>query len=497
QFLGAGERKFWVKGVTYGPFAPRPGTNVALPPQHQLEADLRQIRGLGANTVRVYHVPPRDFLDTAHAFGLKVLIDVPWSKHRCFLESKNEQEGARRAVREAARVGRNHPAVLALSVANEIPPDVVRWLGREKVERFVEELVDVAHAEDPEALVTFASFPPTEYLKPRNVDFHTMNVYLHKREKFRAYLQRLQNQVDEKPLVLGEYGIDSLRNGETEQADLLAMHLEEVYGCGLAGTCTFSYTDEWFTGGHPITDWAFGLVRRDRSPKPAFYRVAQLFRQKDPLPALPRYPKVSVVGCSYNGSTTLDGCLRSLEKLNSPDYEVILVNDGSTDKTAEIASRYSYIRYHYQTNKGLSVARNVGMNLAHGEIIAYTDDDCFADEDWLYFLVGKLLDAKASGVGGPNLLPTKDVPVAASVSEPGHARPHPAGRHRGRAHPRLQHGVLGRPAPRRGRVRPRVHEGRRRRGPLLAAPGRGRQDRLQPRGHGLAPPARHRGRLSQ
>jgi glycosyltransferase involved in cell wall biosynthesis len=416
KFLRSGDRKFWVKGVTYGPFAPRPGTGVALPTQHQLEADLRQIRGLGANTVRVYHVPPRDFLDTAQAFGLKVLVDIPWSKHRCFLESRTEQEEARRAVREAARTCRDHPAVLALSVANEIPPDVVRWLGHEKVERFIEELVDVAHAEDPEALVTFASFPPTEYLKPRNVDFHTMNVYLHRREKFRAYLQRLQNQVDEKPLVLGEYGIDSLRNGEAEQADLLAMHLEEVYGCGLAGTCTFAYTDEWFTGGHPITDWAFGLVRRDRSPKPAFYRVAELFRQDDPLPALPRYPKVSVVVCSYNGSKTLDGCLRSLEKLNYPDYEVILVNDGSTDKTAEIAGRYPYIRYYYQANKGLSVARNVGMNLAYGEVIAYTDDDCFADEDWLYFLVGKLLDTKASGVGGPNLLPTKDGPVAACVS---------------------------------------------------------------------------------
>jgi glycosyltransferase involved in cell wall biosynthesis len=416
KFLRLSDRKFWVKGVTYGPFAPRPGTGIALPEQLQLEADFRQIRGLGANTVRVYHVPPRDFLDTAQAFGLKVLIDVPWSKHRCFLESRAEQEEARQAVREAARTGRDHPAVLALSVANEIPPDVVRWLGHEKVERFVEELVDVAHAEDPAALVTFASFPPTEYLKPRNVDFHTMNVYLHKREKFRAYLQRLQNQVDEKPLVLGEYGIDSLRNGEDEQAELLAMHLDEVYGCGLAGTCTFAYTDEWFTGGHPIADWAFGLVRRDRSPKPAFYRVAEVFRQEHPLPALPRYPKVSVVVCSYNGSKTLDGCLRSLEKLNYPDYEVILVNDGSTDATAEIAARYPYIRYHHQVNRGLSVARNVGMNLARGEVIAYTDDDCFADEDWLYFLVGKLLDAKASGVGGPNLLPTKDGPVAACVS---------------------------------------------------------------------------------
>ena len=415
RFFRLDDRKFWLKGVTYGPFEPR-ADGAHLPEQHQLEADLRQIAGLGANTVRVYHVPPRSFLDTAHAFQLKVLVDVPWSKHRCFLDTREDRETGLLAVREAARATKGHPALFALSVVNEIPPDVVRWLGREKVEAFIDELVDVARQEDPEALVTFASFPSTEYLHPKSVDFHLMNVYLHKREKFRAYLQRLQNLADEKPLVLGEYGIDSLRNGEEEQAELLGMHVEEVFGNGLAGTCCFAYTDEWFTGGHPITDWAFGLVRRDRSLKPAFHRVASAYRAPSPLPPLPRTPKVSVVVCSYNGSKTLDGCLKSLETLNYPDYEVVLVNDGSTDSVPEIAARYPYIRYHAQPNRGLSVARNVGMELAQGEIIAYTDDDCFADPDWLYFLVAKLLETGATGVGGPNLLPTTDGPVAACVS---------------------------------------------------------------------------------
>jgi glycosyltransferase involved in cell wall biosynthesis len=415
KFFRLDDRKFWVKGVTYGPFEPRED-GFHLPDQHQLEADLRQIAGLGANTIRVYHVPPRSLLDAAHAFQLKVLVDVPWSKHRCFLEDRDDRESGRRAVREAARASKGHPALLALSVVNEIPPDVVRWLGREPVEAFIDELVDVARQEDPEALVTFSSFPSTEYLHAATVDFHMMNVYLHKREKFRGYLQRLQNLADEKPLVLGEYGIDSLRNGEDEQAALLGMHVEEVFGNGLAGTCCFAYTDEWFTGGHPITDWAFGLVRRDRSLKPAFHRVAGAYRGPSPLPPLPRTPKVSVVICTYNGSRTLDGCLASLETLNYPDYEVIVVNDGSTDSVPEIAARYPYIRYHAQKNRGLSVARNVGMELALGEIIAYTDDDCFADPDWLYFLVSKLLETGASGVGGPNLLPTTDGPVAACVS---------------------------------------------------------------------------------
>jgi glycosyltransferase involved in cell wall biosynthesis len=301
-------------------------------------------------------------------------------------------------------------------VANEIPPDVVRWLGPARVGAFVDELVDVARHEDPAGLTTFASFPPTEFLHARSVDFHTMNVYLHHRSKLRAYLQRLQNQADEKPLLLGEYGIDSIRNGEDGQSELLGMHLEEVFRCGLAGTCVFSYTDDWFTGGHPITDWAFGLVRRDRTPKPAFQRVAAVYGRPDPLPPLERYPKVSVVVCSYNGAKTLDGCLRSLQKLAYPDYEVILVDDGSTDAVPEIAARYPGVRCFRQSNKGLSVARNVGMQLASGELIAYTDDDCFADEDWLYFLVAKLLESQASCVGGPNLLPTHDGPVAACVS---------------------------------------------------------------------------------
>src|SRR4051812_39495445 len=68
---GSGE-KLWVKGVTYGPFRPREGDGCALPDQHQIEADMRQIIGLGANVVRVYHTPPREFLDTAHDFRLKV-----------------------------------------------------------------------------------------------------------------------------------------------------------------------------------------------------------------------------------------------------------------------------------------------------------------------------------------------------------------------------------------------------------------------------------------
>src|SRR4029078_4868736 len=141
-----------------------------------------------------------------------------------------------------------------------IPADVVRWHGARNIERFLRELADLAKQTDPQRLITYANFPPTEYLDLSFLDFVTFNVYLHDREVFRRYLLRLQNLVGEKPLVLGEIGMDTLRHGELEQASFLAGRLEAAFLSGLAGAYLFSWTDEWHTGGHAITDWAFGIT---------------------------------------------------------------------------------------------------------------------------------------------------------------------------------------------------------------------------------------------
>ena len=74
--------------------APAPTASASRPACSSRPTSARSA-ALGANTIRVYHVPPRDVLDLAHAFGLKVFVDVPWSKHRCFLESPEDQESGR------------------------------------------------------------------------------------------------------------------------------------------------------------------------------------------------------------------------------------------------------------------------------------------------------------------------------------------------------------------------------------------------------------------
>src|SRR5262249_38269804 len=154
---------------------------------------------------------------------------------------------------------------------NEIPPNIIRWLGARRVERFLSELKDVVKQGDPGGLVSYANYPSTEYLDLPFLDFATFNIYLHDSETFRRYLLRLQNLVGDKPLPSGELGMDSMRHGEQAQADILTGHLRQTTLMGLAGAYVFSWTDDWFTGGHLISDWSFGITHRDRVPKAAYH----------------------------------------------------------------------------------------------------------------------------------------------------------------------------------------------------------------------------------
>ena len=302
------------------------------------------MREAGFNVVRIYHAPPKWFLDRCAAAGIRVLITLPWAKHIEFLHQRSAREEIVKAVRAAVEANAGHPALFAYLVGNEISSTMVRWLGVQAVTEFVEKLVRIGRKIDPDVLFSYATFPPTEYLLPQNLDFFCFNVYLHNQRDFEKYLLRLQNLSEERPLMLGEFGMDTIRHSQDEQAEMLGWHVDSVVRCGLAGTVFFAWTDEWYTGEQEITDWAFGIVTRDRQPKKAFHVLRdKLGRDSTDLPHrdLPEAPFVSVIVCSYNGGRTLAACLESLGKLNYPNYEVILVDDGSKDNTAEIAKAIS------------------------------------------------------------------------------------------------------------------------------------------------------------
>ena len=90
-------------------------------------------------------------------------------------------------------------------------------------------------------------------------------------------------------------------------------------------------------------------------------------------------PRVSVIIPSYNCARFIDRALQSVLDQTYSDYEIIVVDDGSSDETREVVMRYgSEIRYMYQRNRGLSAARNYALGAATGELIAYLD----ADDAW-------------------------------------------------------------------------------------------------------------------
>jgi len=419
KFFFVGERKHFIKGVTYGPF-PQGSHGVPFPETLTVETDFALMAESGINTVRVFTVPPVWLLDAAHQAGLKLLVGLPWSQHIAFLDSLATQAQIRETVVAGVRDCSRHPAIFAYLIGNEIPPDMVRWHGAEPVRRFLGSLVACVKAEHPEALVSYANYPSTEYLTVDFTDFVCFNVYLHDQPAFRRYIARLHNVAVDQPLVLTEFGVDSFGEGEEEQRRILCWQVRTAFEAGVAGTFIFAWTDEWFTGGHLIENWAFGLVDRHRRPKPSHDEVVRQYKGTLP-PLLPRYPRVAVVVCAYNAERTIDQCLASLAVLNYPDYEVIVVNDGSYDRTLEIAEGYDYCRIISQPNKGLSVARNVGAEAATGEIVAYTDSDCVADPDWLTYLVAKMEASDLVACGGPNFPPPEDslVPAAVAVAPGG------------------------------------------------------------------------------
>ena len=112
KFFRLGEKKFHVKGVAYGPFALRE-TGDSFPAPEQAARDFADIASLNANVIRIYTAPPRWLLDLANEHGLKVLVDIPWPKNHCFLDSGRTKEQAREAVRGMVRSCVGHSAVFA------------------------------------------------------------------------------------------------------------------------------------------------------------------------------------------------------------------------------------------------------------------------------------------------------------------------------------------------------------------------------------------------
>ena len=111
KFFFRGEHKFFLKGITYGPFHPDAAGDFVGTPE-KVRADLALMRELGVNLLRVYHVPPRWFMDLLADAGLFVLISIPWAEHVEFLND---------------RIGGTPPCSATSSATKSPPPWSAGW----------------------------------------------------------------------------------------------------------------------------------------------------------------------------------------------------------------------------------------------------------------------------------------------------------------------------------------------------------------------------------
>jgi glycosyltransferase involved in cell wall biosynthesis len=415
-------RRFRFHGVTYGTFRPRDADGARFPGLSQIVRDFAAMSEAGFTVVRTYTPPSEDVIEQAGRFGLRLLPDAFYPDWRYLVGASRREyrriaKEARAEVRAVARQLAGDGRILGLSVGCEVPADVVRWVGTRRVAALIDELAEVTREEDPARLVTYANYPTAEYLPLSGLDFLTFNVFLERQADFRRYVTRLHHLAGERPLVLAEIGLDAgpSPEGELLQASALNWQLATALDRGVAGTCIFSWTDEWWVGERAVEGWHFGLTRADRSPRPVV-AVAERWNSATIADLKADWPSMSVVVCAYNAGETLDECLRHVCALDYPGLEVIVVDDGSTDDTAEIARRYPRVRLLEIEHAGLSVARNAGLQAARCEIVAYLDSDAYPSPEWPYYLALGLDSRTVGGDGGPNVPPLDDCSSAQQVA---------------------------------------------------------------------------------
>ncbi len=110
-------------------------------------------------------------------------------------------------------------------------------------------------------------------------------------------------------------------------------------------------------------------------------------------------PKVSVIIPAYNAEQLIEKCLLSLNEQTFRDFETIVVDDCSKDRTYEIASQYAHVLRN-EKNLGVGESRNVGARGSRGEILVFTDSDVVAPPQWLHRIIDTMTQLDLKCVGG-------------------------------------------------------------------------------------------------
>jgi hypothetical protein len=145
KFFRLADQRVVMQAITYGPFAENEKN---LWPREMMR-DFTEIHASGCNSIRLYRLPTRALLDAAHAAGLAVWAGIAWAYGMNFRDEPRHLTAARVQLAEALRDLGEHPAWAGVYVANELPSDMVRWMGVDFARTALEGLISLGKSLAP------------------------------------------------------------------------------------------------------------------------------------------------------------------------------------------------------------------------------------------------------------------------------------------------------------------------------------------------------------
>jgi cellulose synthase/poly-beta-1,6-N-acetylglucosamine synthase-like glycosyltransferase len=297
-----------IKGINYGPWRPETGPNkkYQYPTPAQIDKDLDLIKEANANTILVYD-PPAYVLEIAEKKELQVFCTFAINWYG--LDNDSTFNAQKTAIVEKVNVLKQSNALLGWVVGNEIPENALLKYGYRFYEEAIKRFYDAIKKVDAVHPVTHSNWPLAKSLKLSFLDIISFNVYpvwpteVISRGYGNYIRDILKPIAGSKPLLITEFGINSLEGGDEGQARTIKSCWEEIKKLNICGGMVFSFADEWWKNYdnpvRPDNYWLrqpssndeathdedpeeyYGLMTSDRKPKKAYYAVKRMYAENN------------------------------------------------------------------------------------------------------------------------------------------------------------------------------------------------------------------------
>ena len=301
------DEPFTVKGIYYSPWRPGtgPGKHYPYPEKSLLAEDFEKLDDLNTNMIYVLESTV-DVLDLAEKHEIYVLYGF-WLDWWNILDPDYIQEKTKEILYTVEKF-KNHPALFGWVLGNEVPEYEYKAQGPEIAEQ-LKTLYEKIKEIDPDNIITHSNWPITKGMDLSFLDIISFNVYpLWPQEVvaigYERYIREVLNPIAEgKPLLITEFGINTIEVTEREQARILKECWEAILNSPAVGGFVFAFSDEWWKNyDTPVTpgDWwvrefdpeaelthdldpeeHYGIIRDFEEPKPAYYTVREMFREEE------------------------------------------------------------------------------------------------------------------------------------------------------------------------------------------------------------------------